>query len=214
MHHSTLFSLLIFPLAEAATNVINVRDVPASEPHVASIQYSGSGCPSSGPGVDKLGAWDDLAFRLNNFEITLPGVAASTENCEVHLQIAGCSAGWQLGIKDVYVRGHLVLDPGAELDFFVTSYWSQDAGTTVSSSFLAHRTHGTIVTDQQIVHGQRCHREYWRCSYRRRVYGTCYYPQLKSRLVPMQFGIRRCWYPQRQLPRGTFGRWQPVRLLW
>ncbi|KAK6198208.1 hypothetical protein LQW54_010485 [Pestalotiopsis sp. IQ-011] len=152
MHHSALFSLLVLPLAEAATNVINARDVPSSEPHVASIQYSGSGCPSSGPGVDKLGAWDDLAFRLNNFEITLPGVAASTENCEVHLQIAGCSAGWQLGIKDVYVRGHLVLDPGAELDFFVTSYWSQDAATTSTVRGVIENTGGARTDDVTTAH--------------------------------------------------------------
>ncbi|KAH6660732.1 hypothetical protein BKA67DRAFT_530818 [Truncatella angustata] len=122
--------MALSPLARAATNQINTRDQPASLPHVASIQYSGSGCPSSAPGVDQLGSWNDLAFRLNNYEISLPNAADSTANCEVHLQVTGCSAGWQLGIKEVYVKGHLVLDPGAEVDFYVTTFWSQNAGTT------------------------------------------------------------------------------------
>lgn len=128
MHYLTLF----VPAVMAAANHIGPRDTPSSLPRVTSIQYSGSGCPSSAPGVDKLGSWDDLAFRLNNFEVSLLNAADSTANCEVHLQVSGCSAGWQVGIKDVYVNGHLVLDPGAELDFYVTSFWSQDAAKTVS----------------------------------------------------------------------------------
>jgi hypothetical protein len=131
MHQLIVLPLLV-PLTFAATNRVDTRDAPASLPHVTSIQYSGSGCPSSAPGVDKLGSWDDLAFRLNAFQVSLPDAVDSTENCEVHVEIAGCSSGWQVGIKDVFVKGHLILDPGAELDFYVTSYWSEDAATTVS----------------------------------------------------------------------------------
>ncbi|KAF7523881.1 hypothetical protein G7054_g11612 [Neopestalotiopsis clavispora] len=151
MYHSSLLPFIL-PLAHAATNAINVRDAPASLPYVTSIQYSGSGCPSSAPGVDKLGAWNDLAFRLNNFEVALPNAAASTENCEVHLQVSGCSAGWQLGIKDVYVRGHLVLDPGAELDFYVTNFWSQDAGATSTVRGVIENTGSTRIDDIATAH--------------------------------------------------------------
>lgn len=131
MQYSALSTLFV-PLVVAAATHIHSRDAPSSLPRVTSIQYSGSGCPSSAPGVDQLGSWDDLAFRLNNFEVSLPNAVDSTANCQVHLQVSGCSAGWQVGIKDVYVNGHLVLDPGVELDFYVTNFWSQDAAKTVS----------------------------------------------------------------------------------
>jgi hypothetical protein len=130
MHSSTILPFLL-PLAAAATNQLSLRDAPADLPHVTSIQYSGSGCPSSAPAVDKSGSWNDLSFRMNAFEVTLPGTD-STENCEVHIQASGCSAGWQVGVKDVYVQGHVILDPGAELDFYVQTYWSQSAAKTVS----------------------------------------------------------------------------------
>ncbi|KAG4221442.1 hypothetical protein PC116_g30082, partial [Phytophthora cactorum] len=79
-----------------------------------------------------------------------------------HLSIAGSAAGWQVGIKDVFVKGHLVLDPGASLDYYVTSFWSEDAEKTatirgslgntgsgrVSQDVTAHST----VPDNQVVY--------------------------------------------------------------
>ncbi|KAI1875748.1 uncharacterized protein JN550_002034 [Neoarthrinium moseri] len=131
MHQAQILPFLI-PVAAAATNQISTRDAPGDLPYAASIQYSGSGCPSSAPAVDKAGGWNDLSFRFNAFEVSLPGAAQSTENCEVHIQVAGCASGWQVGVKDVFVKGHLVLDPGAELNYYVQNFWSQDAGKTVT----------------------------------------------------------------------------------
>ncbi|KAI1336292.1 hypothetical protein F5Y15DRAFT_419083 [Xylariaceae sp. FL0016] len=128
----------------------DAADAPPSMPRVSSITYSGSGCPSSSPGVDKLGSWNDLAFRMNGFEAKVPGTATSTENCQVHLQASGCSAGWQVGIKDVYVRGHLALDPGATLDYYVTSFWSQDAANTATIQASLPNT-GTTRLDADVT---------------------------------------------------------------
>lgn len=151
----TYFATLALPWLGAATDSrLDVRDSPSSLPHVTSIQYSGSGCPSSSPGVDKSGSWNDLTFRLNNYEISLANAMDNTQNCEVHLQVVGCSAGWQVGIQDVYMQGHLVLDPGADLDFYITNYWSDNAGATVG----LHRSLAHLhLSNRNTVYCQRHH---------------------------------------------------------
>ncbi|RYP12718.1 hypothetical protein DL767_011141 [Monosporascus sp. MG133] len=104
---------------------------PASMPHISSVSYSGTGCPSSAPGVVRSGGFAEPAFRLGEFEARVPD-GAQTEHCQVHVQAAGASPGWQLGLESVTVRGHVVLDPGAAVDYYVTSFFSQDADRTVT----------------------------------------------------------------------------------
>ncbi|KAI1207950.1 uncharacterized protein F4807DRAFT_432539 [Annulohypoxylon truncatum] len=114
---------------------LTTRDAPSPPPRIVSVSYSGSGCPSASPAVDRTGGFDDIALRLNSFEArtsTTSAVEESAVNCQAHLSIAGAAEGWQVGVKDVFVRGHLVLDPGAGLDYYVTSFWSEDAGRTTT----------------------------------------------------------------------------------
>ncbi|KAI5866781.1 hypothetical protein GGS23DRAFT_615358 [Durotheca rogersii] len=110
------------------------EDAPAAAPRVVSITYSGKGCPSASPGVERSGGDDAPSLRLNAFEAQVPGAAdAASVHCQAHLQLqlAGTgTAGWQAAVRDVAVRGHLVLDPGASLDWYVTSFWSEDADKT------------------------------------------------------------------------------------
>ncbi|KAI1079211.1 hypothetical protein F5B20DRAFT_545474 [Whalleya microplaca] len=142
--------LLLTPLAAAAAapsslltpqSPFTPRDAPGDLPRIVSVSYSGSGCPSSSPAVERTGSgFNDVGFQLNGFEAqTTPAAspAASSVNCQVHLQAAGASAGWQVGVAEVVVRGHLVLDPGARLEYYVSSFWSEDAGDTVT-------IHGTV----------------------------------------------------------------------
>ncbi|KAI5922594.1 hypothetical protein F4810DRAFT_720991 [Camillea tinctor] len=156
-----LLPLLLLPTAYPLA--LPPRDAPAALPRIASVSYSGTGCPSSSPAVDRTGAsWADLAFRMNGFEAAVPGsIESSTANCQVHVQAAGTTAGWQVGLRDVSVRGHAVLDPGAALEYYVTSFWSQDAGNTITirgtlpntgaarldADVVAH----TTITDDQVV---------------------------------------------------------------
>ncbi|KAI1640033.1 hypothetical protein F4809DRAFT_666218 [Biscogniauxia mediterranea] len=129
---------LLLPPRDAAP-----ADAPDALPRISSISYSGTGCPSSSPGVDRTGSsWADLAFRMNGLEAvipvpstsTVPSPYTSTANCQVHVQVAaaGAAPGWQVGLRDVAVRGRAVLDPGAALEYYVTSFWSQDAGATTT----------------------------------------------------------------------------------
>ncbi|KAI1779605.1 hypothetical protein F4818DRAFT_146249 [Hypoxylon cercidicola] len=133
MRPTTLIPILSSFAAAAPTTQPIARDAPSPSPRVASVSYSGSGCPSSAPGVDRSGGFDDMALRMNAFEATTAGgVADASVNCQAHLAISGSAQGWQVGVRDVDVRGHLVLDPGAALDYYVTSFWSEDAEKTVT----------------------------------------------------------------------------------
>ncbi|RYP53892.1 hypothetical protein DL768_001204 [Monosporascus sp. mg162] len=104
---------------------------PANMPHISSVTYSGTGCPSSAPDVVRSGGFAEPAFRLGGFEARVPD-GAQTVHCQVHVQAAGASPGWQLGLESVTVRGHVVLDPGAAVDYYVSSFFSQDADRTVT----------------------------------------------------------------------------------
>ncbi|KAI2623508.1 hypothetical protein GGS26DRAFT_222327 [Hypomontagnella submonticulosa] len=162
MRASTLLPLLSGLAVAAPTQQLTTRDAPTPPPKIASVSYSGSGCPSSSPAVDRSGGFDDISLRLNSFEARTTTAADSTVNCQAHLQISGSAAGWQVGVKDVYVKGHLVLDPGASLDYYVTSFWSEDAdrtstirgtlsnngGSRLNQDITAHAT----VPDNQVVY--------------------------------------------------------------
>lgn len=139
MHLPSLTSLsFLAPLTSltlAASIPFSTRDAPAEAPgalpHITSLSYSGNGCPSSSPGVERTGAgFGDIGFRLNGFQASVPGIDTSSTNCQVHLQATGCAAGWQVGIQSATIKGHLVLDPGASVNWYLTSYWSENAAAT------------------------------------------------------------------------------------
>ncbi|KAI1324172.1 hypothetical protein F5Y16DRAFT_314300 [Xylariaceae sp. FL0255] len=140
----TAYSIPSRPLP-ASLSSLSWRDTaPASLPHISSISYSGTGCPVTNPQVIRTGAgYGDMGFELSGFQATLQAAdpTTSTSNCEVHINSAGgCTAGWQAGIKGVTVAGHLVLDPGAEMDWYLSVFWSADASDTSTIS-------GTIVNN-------------------------------------------------------------------
>ncbi|KAI0817339.1 hypothetical protein GGR55DRAFT_13632 [Xylaria sp. FL0064] len=147
---SISFLAPLIPTALAATIPLSARD-PAAQPHITSVTYSGTGCPSSSPGVDRTGAgFSDIGFRLNGFSATLPGIETSNENCQIHVQATGCTAGWQVGIQSATIKGHLVLDPSASVTWYLTSYWSENAAATSTISGTISNT-GSSRLDQDIT---------------------------------------------------------------
>ncbi|KAH9897236.1 hypothetical protein F4778DRAFT_250050 [Xylariomycetidae sp. FL2044] len=156
----------LFPLQTQTQKTAARGDVPPEVPRITSLSYSGTGCPSSSSpsSVTPSGGFDDLTLKMNNFVASLPlssnngnggGLGSSTANCQVHIQAAGTAAlgaGWQVGIKEVYVRGHLVLDPGARLDSYVTSFWSEDAGNTVTIQSSLPNTGGSRLDTEVTAH--------------------------------------------------------------
>ncbi|OTB03723.1 hypothetical protein M426DRAFT_23457 [Hypoxylon sp. CI-4A] len=160
MHSTSLLIPLLSTLAASAptttTQSLATRDAAAAAapnppPRIVSVSYSGSGCPSASPAVDRSGGFEDISLRLNSFEARTSGasVADSSVNCQAHLSIAGSAAGWQVGVKDVSVKGHLVLDPGARLDYYVTSFWSESAERTVTIKGSLSNT-GTSQLNQDV----------------------------------------------------------------
>ncbi|KAI1365639.1 hypothetical protein F5Y08DRAFT_169079 [Xylaria arbuscula] len=152
MHLSSLSSFaLLAPLtyiSTVASITLSPRD-PAAQPRITSLSYSGSGCPSSSPAVERTGAgFDDIGFKLNGFSASLPGIENANTNCQVHLQATGCSAGWQVGIQSATVKGHLILDPSASITWYLQSYWSESAGTTDTiSGTIANTGSGRLEQD-------------------------------------------------------------------
>lgn len=102
-------------------------DSPASQPKITSVQFSGNGCPNA---ASMSGSFGDPTITYNRFAAALPG-ANETVNCEVHVEAAGASSGWQVAVSDVTVCGRLSLDPGTQLDYYTTVYYSEDASATV-----------------------------------------------------------------------------------
>ncbi|KAK5624781.1 hypothetical protein RRF57_000497 [Xylaria bambusicola] len=153
MHLSSFSSFtLLAPLTYIATVAsipLLARD-PAAQPHITSLSYSGSGCPSSSPAVERTGAgFSDIGFKLNGFAASLPGIENANTNCQVHLQATGCSSGWQVGIQSATIQGHLVLDPSASITWYLTSYWSENAAATNTISGTISNT-GSSRLDQDI----------------------------------------------------------------
>ena len=104
-----------------------VADTPPSIPRITSIQYSGSGCPNN---ADQSGDFNSPTFTYHRFTTSYPGTDGTT-NCEVHVQSSGGSSGWQVALSDIYVTGHVTLDPNTRLDYYTTVYYSQAAADTV-----------------------------------------------------------------------------------
>ncbi|GAW14383.1 hypothetical protein ANO14919_037850 [Xylariales sp. No.14919] len=155
MHLPSFTSLVTFfapftSIAIAASIPLSTRD-PATQPQITSLSYSGNGCPSSSPAVERTGAgFSDIGFRLNSFEASLPGIENSNTNCQVHLQATGCTSGWQVGIQSATIKGHLVLDPSASITWYLTSYWSENAAVTNTISGTISNT-GSSRLDQDIA---------------------------------------------------------------
>ncbi|KAI0176074.1 hypothetical protein GGR52DRAFT_589853 [Hypoxylon sp. FL1284] len=151
MRPTTLLPILSTLAAAAPTPeaAVSARDAPSPSPRVASVSYSGSGCPSSAPAVERSGGFDDMSLRMKAFEAT----PAASVNCQAHLLIAGSAQGWQVAVRDVSFRGHLVLDPGASLDYYVTSFWSQDADKTSTVRGTFSNSGSDRLTQDVTAHG-------------------------------------------------------------
>ncbi|KAK3938734.1 hypothetical protein QBC46DRAFT_264707 [Diplogelasinospora grovesii] len=143
------FSRMTVLLAAAAYSSLVTAD-PAT-PRITSITYSGNGCPNN---PDRSGDFNGPTFAYRRFVAAYPGTN-QTVNCEVHIQATGASAGWQVALSDNWIKGHVVLDPGTQLDYWTTSYFSQDAANTgtVQNKIV---NNGASTTDQAVTLHQDC----------------------------------------------------------
>lgn len=121
-----------FTLATALLATLAAADVATPNPRITSISFSGSGCAKD---PKFSGSLNDATITYNDFAISLVSPRNRTANCQVHLQAAGAGAGWQVALSKNVVKGHAVLPPGTQLSHYTTTFFSQDAGNTVSSFF-------------------------------------------------------------------------------
>lgn len=123
MKVQALTSLLLASAAAAADSAS-----PAAGARISSLKYSGNGClrdPKYSGGVT------DPTFTYSNFAASLPGTN-QTLNCQVHIEITGVGAGWQVALNQNAVRSHVVLTPDTRLDYYTTVFFSDAASKTVS----------------------------------------------------------------------------------
>ncbi|USP77458.1 hypothetical protein yc1106_04732 [Curvularia clavata] len=114
-HILPLFSLALVALA-----------APPTSPTITRLVFSGSGCPNDSGSVkfdsNTLGDTAGIAFSQLKGD--------STDNCAVHIQSAGASAGWQVAVRQVDYVGDVVLKGNSELNTFTSIFWSESAGDT------------------------------------------------------------------------------------
>jgi len=119
---------LLFATAAVAADADAAAPALAAGARISSIKYSGNGCLRD---PKYSGGLADPTFTYSNFAATLPGVN-QTLNCQVHIEITGVGAGWQVALGQNAVRSHLVLTPDTRLDYFTTVFFSEAASQTVS----------------------------------------------------------------------------------
>ncbi|KAK3309757.1 uncharacterized protein B0T15DRAFT_388053 [Chaetomium strumarium] len=112
--------------ALAAPAPADVSGADIATPRITSITFSGNGCARD---PKFSGNFNNPSVTFTDFAAASPG-ANQTLNCEVHLQATGASPGWQVALSRNTVKGYVVLPPGTALNYYTTSYFSQDAGKT------------------------------------------------------------------------------------
>ncbi|KAK4214326.1 hypothetical protein QBC37DRAFT_482335 [Rhypophila decipiens] len=132
----------VVPALGAAISV----DGPADLPKIKSITYSGSGCIKD-PAYS--GNLNDPTFTYSNFAASFPGTS-QTLNCEVHITLTGGTPGWQFALSNNWVKGHVVLPPGACLDYYTQVFFSQNAAKT-STSKASYSNNGGSTVDQTVT---------------------------------------------------------------
>jgi len=106
---------------------------PAAPVRVASLTWSGNGCPS-GQATFETGRGTIVA-KITNFDAEIgPSISPleKTKNCAAHLNLSGGIPGWRLALTEVTSEGMWVIGPNTTLTTFVTVFWSADAANTVS----------------------------------------------------------------------------------
>jgi len=114
----------------AALQPLDARSSPPGSPTIASVVFSGNGCPQGTQNPTSVDI-SSLNFAFTRFSGQLSGSGDSIA-CQVHLSLSGGAPGWQLSLETVSVSGTLTSRPGTEVGFYTTAFWSQDASNTVS----------------------------------------------------------------------------------
>jgi hypothetical protein len=115
---------LAVALAAVSSSLV-IADSPDPLPAM-STSLSGNGCPQGSA------SGSDTSFTFTRFSANAAdGSTKQTLNCEAHSSVSGSGPGWQVAVSAVDAKGHVTLDPGARLDYYTTTFFSQNADATV-----------------------------------------------------------------------------------
>jgi hypothetical protein len=118
MRSSLLLTIALPALALAA---------PPSAPQITQSLFWGRGCPHDSGSVKA-----DSSTLDDTFGVSFKALKGSTtDNCAVHIQSSGASAGWQVAVKEITYEGDVNLKGNSELDTYTQVFWSENAGNTV-----------------------------------------------------------------------------------
>ena len=94
-------------------------------PSITAVTHSGNGCPQD----SVVEAYNSgKSFKIHDFAAKAPG-GDTTQNCALHFSVAG-TAGWQVSVKHVSVRGYAQIAAGSGINFWFTQFWSENAEDT------------------------------------------------------------------------------------
>lgn len=191
---SSLFFLALPALAFAA---------PPESPRISKLVFSGTGCPNDSGSVkaDSATLGDGAGVSFTQLKGT------DTDNCAVHIQSNGGSAGWQVAVREITYQGDVNLRGNSALDTFTQIFWSENAGNTVSQQQKTncHARIGILIDVAGYLNWRNCMR--WP-----RNQGLCHSPLKHIRLEVVKVHWQR-WQPRylkRQLQASGTGR---LRLL-
>jgi len=111
---------------------------PPGQVTIEKTGYSGNGCPQGS--VSTLLSPDKsvVTFGFDSFQATIGPNSNPNEkqkNCQLHLGLR-YPQGFQVSVMSATYHGYVRLDPGVSGNFISSYYFSQDAGRTVSYSYI------------------------------------------------------------------------------
>lgn len=120
---SKVLPILLFPFA-LAKPLHNARATALGA--VTQFVYSGSGCTqgSNSVVVSTSSGYTVQTYTFSEFE------TSDTQNCELHFQGSGLSAGWQVSLAELDAVG-TTKGAVSGVRWFWQAYWSDDAADTV-----------------------------------------------------------------------------------
>lgn len=121
--------LLLLPLSLANPLLQSHTARAAAVGAITQFRYSGSGCTQGSNSVavsPTSSGYTVQIYTFTDFE------TSATQNCELHFEGSGLSAGWQVSLAEVDAVGSTTGAVQA-VGWFWQGYWSDDASDTVLS---------------------------------------------------------------------------------
>ncbi|KAJ4417681.1 hypothetical protein N0V82_006042 [Gnomoniopsis sp. IMI 355080] len=140
---SILLPMLLLPIVTASP-LHNSRATAFGA--VTQFTYSGSGCTQGSNSVAVSSTSNGYMAQVYTFDEFVTG---DTQNCELHFQGSGLSAGWQVSLAELDAVG-TTKGAVSAVRWFWQAYWSDDAVDTLTLSGSIDSPVGTSVVKANV----------------------------------------------------------------